>query len=170
MQYFQAIKTSKLKPCFWRCLVHNISSYSMEQQRLHHSAQALPILLLWPFPAPTPPCTKVHEQPCARTEVSIWALQADTKTSFSLLHTFLCWTNLIKQQATFVSALWLQPGTPAHLLANLLFRPLTIAPHFECSTNHILLLWCFWFPFHFGYCFFPSCGKIYMLAKSSQND
>lgn len=144
MQYFQAIKTSKLKPCFWRCLVHNISSYSMKQQRLHHLSQIHHHLV----------------QKCTSSPVQQrrWALQADTKNSFSVLHPFLCWTDLIRQQATSVSVLWQQPGTPAHLLANLLFRPLTIAPFFECSTNHILLLWCFWFPFWVLF-FFPVVAR-----------
>jgi len=112
----------------------------MEWQRLHHSSQALPILFPWPSSALSPLCTRACKQPCASKELSIWALEADTKNSFSVFHPFLCCTNLIKQQATFVSAVQWQPGAPAHLPANLLHRPLTIAQDFECSTHRILLL------------------------------
>lgn len=84
----------------------------------------------------------------------------------AVLHPVLCRTNLIKQQAPSVSALWLQPGIPAHLLANLLFRLLTIAQHFECLTHHIFYCGASAFQFTLGTDFFlPSRGEIYMLAK-----
>lgn len=84
----------------------------------------------------------------------------------AVLHPVLCRTNLIKQQAPSVSALRLQPGIPAHLLANLLFRLLTIAQHFECLTHHIFYCGASAFQFTLGTDFFlPSRGEIYMLAK-----